>query len=127
VPRKRVTQFVALMVAVLLAGQSALAEGPCLQGLHSGCRQVAACCISATYSSGSQYMTDCHGSMRSESTALERNQGGCNMAAGQDRRAEVTQDRRLCLNRLSSVSVDKLAAAPVIPHLCNLYLSGMKR
>lgn len=77
---RRITQLVALIVALLVAGQSALAESTCSQWLHSGCKQVPACCISASDSSGSQLSMDCHESIHSESIGAECNQSGCHMA-----------------------------------------------
>jgi len=77
---KRITQFVALSVALLLAGPSVLAEAPCLQWLHSDRDHAPACCITAVSGPDHKVSADCHGSMRSESIASECNQSGCQMA-----------------------------------------------
>src|SRR6266481_2316524 len=79
-PMRRITQFVALIVALLLAGPSALAEAPCLQWLHSDSDHAPVCCIRADGGTGHKFSADCHESMRSESVAAECNQSGCQMA-----------------------------------------------
>lgn len=85
---KRITQIVALMVALLLAGQSALAKAPCMPWLASG-DPAAACCISAAVSAEVQLSGACHGAMASDAmTSMYRmpqsmvagcSQSGCEM------------------------------------------------
>jgi len=77
---RRITQLVALMVALLFAGQSALAEAPCSQWFHSGDGPIPACCAAAGDTAAPHLSTDCHGSMRFESMTSECNQSGCQMA-----------------------------------------------
>src|SRR6266568_6800308 len=80
VPMRRITQLVALIVALLLAGPSVLVEAPCLQWPHSKSDPVPGCCITATSGTGHMLSANCHGSMRSESITSECNQSGCQMA-----------------------------------------------
>src|SRR5258708_21448070 len=79
-PMRRITQFVALMVALLLAGPSVLAESPCLQWLHSDRDHAPACCITAASGPAHKVSAECHESMRSESIASECNKIGCERA-----------------------------------------------
>jgi hypothetical protein len=78
---KRMTQFVAITVVLLLAGQSAVAETSCAEWFHSGGGHVPACCAAAGEATAIHLRTDCHKSMRLESMASDCIQGGCQMAA----------------------------------------------
>lgn len=77
---RRITQFVAMMVALLLAGPSVLAEAPCFERLHSDSDHAPACCITVHGGTGHELSADCHDSMRLESIASECSQSGCQMA-----------------------------------------------
>jgi len=79
-PMKKITQVVAVMAALLLAGLSVLAEATCFQWLHLDSDHAPACCLTADGRMGHKLRTDCHESMRSESVASECNQSGCQMA-----------------------------------------------
>jgi hypothetical protein len=77
---RKITQLVALMVALLVAGQSALAESSCNQWLLSGGGRAPACCISTGDAAAPQVSADCHGSIHVESVMAECNHSGCQMA-----------------------------------------------
>ncbi len=76
---RRITQLVALMVALLLAGQSAMAEVPCSTWLRTG-DHSALCCTSAPVASSHQTVGDCHGAATGVSITADCSQGGCQMA-----------------------------------------------
>ena len=78
---RRITQFVALTVALLLASQSAMAQASCSMWLQSGSDGAQGCCAHAANSSGAQVGTDCHGSMPAQSVTSVCSQSGCQMAA----------------------------------------------
>src|SRR5450631_2920774 len=77
---RKITQLVALMVALLVAGQSALAEGSCTQWLLSGGGHAPACCISTGDAAAPHVSADCHGSMHVQTVTAECNHSGCQMA-----------------------------------------------
>src|ERR1700730_4517582 len=77
---RRIAQFVALMVASLLAGQSATAEATCSSWLRSGGDQAAPCCASASATSSRQAEGDCHEAMLGLSITADCSQGGCQTA-----------------------------------------------
>ena len=79
-PMRRITQFVALMVVLLLAVPSVLAEAQCSRWLHSDSDPVPACCITAYGGAGHSLSADCHGSILSDSIASECNENACEMA-----------------------------------------------
>ena len=75
---RKISQFVALMVALLLAGPSALANAPCLRasdGDHSP-----GCCATPNHGMGHGLAADCQEPMSSITIATECNQSGCQMA-----------------------------------------------
>ncbi len=75
---KKITQFVALMFVLLLAGPSVLADVPCVpssDGDHSP-----ACCIPTNHGMRHQLAVNCHESMSAETIATECSQSGCQMA-----------------------------------------------
>jgi hypothetical protein len=78
VDMRRIAQLVALMVALLVAGQSAMAEAPC--GLLAGNDHAAQCCTAAPATS-SPNAGDCHGAIPGMYLAAGCGQGGCQMAS----------------------------------------------
>ncbi len=91
---KKIAQLGALIVALLVVVQSALADSPCSKGLHSGCNQGYASCGLVSGSSGSPLTMSCHGSMRSDSTTSECNQGDCSVAAVRLSRRQSSRSNR---------------------------------
>jgi hypothetical protein len=79
---KKLTQIVALMVVMLVAGQSALAEAPCSEWLRASCGHDAGCCKAAGDSSASQMSMDCHGSSRPQTMSAGCGVSGCRTAMG---------------------------------------------
>jgi hypothetical protein len=90
-PMKRLAQFVAVMVALLVAGQSALAETPCSELMRLGCGHASGCCMAANVSSGSQISTDCHGSLRHEPIIAGCGVSGCRMSTGRVVAAAISE------------------------------------
>jgi len=108
---KRITQLVALVVALVFAGQSALAEAPCPQWLLSGDDHALGCCIAAPGAAGHQLAAGCHGSMQSEPIASECNQSGCHMATAQAVAQAVTAPKSRAGRAASFAAIAQL---PVI-------------
>ena len=109
---RRITQFAALMVVLLLAGQSVLAEAPCSQWLHTGDGHAPACCASAHNAMGDQLTEDCHGSMRSEAFAPVCNQSGCQMAMVQAAAQAITAPKSRADSAASLVATTPLLIVP---------------
>lgn len=109
---RRITQFVALSVALLLAGPSVLAEAPCLQGLNSDMDYAPACCMTAASGPAHKVSADCHESMRSESIASECNQSGCEMATVKVVAPAITTAKSKINGATASVAI---AQPPVLP------------
>jgi hypothetical protein len=78
----RIIQLVALMVALLLASQSAFADYPCAHWLRSGNTHDSTCCAVAI-DIGSHLPADCHSPMRSTSFGAECSECGCSAATSQ--------------------------------------------
>lgn|SRR6185437_9467394 len=78
---RRITQFVALMMALLLASQSAFADSPCGHRLRSGSDHDSTCCAPNEII-GNQ-PSDCHSPMRSTSFASECRECNCSVATSQ--------------------------------------------
>ena len=76
-PMRKITQFVALMVALLLAGPSVLADAPCSQ--YSDRDHSPECRITTNHGTGHKLAADCNESMSSATIATECNQSGCRM------------------------------------------------
>src|SRR6266568_7350739 len=74
---KKITQFVALMFVLLLAGPSVLADVPCVPSSEGD--HAPACCVPTNHGMQHQLAADCHESMSTETTATECNQNGCQM------------------------------------------------
>ncbi len=74
---KKITQFVALMFVLLLAGPSVLADVRCVPS--SGGDHAPACCVPTNHGMRHQLAADCHESMSTETIATECNQNGCQM------------------------------------------------
>lgn len=80
---KRTTQLVALVVALLFAAQSALAETSCAMWLASDQAHAPACCAMASNARTNQLAAHCHGPMPSETGTVQCNESGCGMATVQ--------------------------------------------
>lgn len=80
VEMRRLTQLVALAVALVLAGQLTLAEAPCALWLHAGGDRTPGCCIMAGGPGGPRAHAGCHGSTRSDLPTSACNRSGCTMA-----------------------------------------------
>ena len=78
---KKITQLVALIVALLLAGQTALAEVPCNLWLSAVDGHAPECCIGTSHSTSPQFSSNCHQTMGSEPITTELNQSGCGMSS----------------------------------------------
>ena len=76
----RITQLVALMVALLLASQSAFADSYCAHWLRLGDTHDSTCCAAAA--NGPQ-PADCHRPMRSSSFSVECTECTCSVATSQ--------------------------------------------
>jgi hypothetical protein len=77
---RRITQVVALMVALLLVGQSALAEASCARWMHSDIDYASACCDMATMDSH-QLNATCQTPARSASLAAQCDECGCQLVS----------------------------------------------
>jgi hypothetical protein len=106
---RRITQFVALMVALLFAGQSALSEMPCSHRLHSGKDRAPGCCSIAAGAAGHQLTSDCHGSRLSEPGASECNQSGCSMTTVQMAAQAITPPKFRVDSATSLLAISPLA------------------
>jgi hypothetical protein len=80
---RRITQLVALTVALLFAGQSALADVPCSLMFAADDGHAPGCCNRSSSVSGQSVTSDCHGTVHSEPTAAQCSQTGCRMATVQ--------------------------------------------
>jgi len=80
---KRFTQLVALLVTVLFATQSALAQAPCFMDLQSASEPTSSCCLRNVVPAAHLFHSACHESMQSESTEAECQPTGCQMATVQ--------------------------------------------
>jgi hypothetical protein len=101
---KKATQFVALLVALLFAAQSALASTPCTESTNGN----AACCqmTSGQMTSGMtghQFGIDCHGAMATESVAAECTASGCHMATIRAVAAQVVRADKTRANRTFAI------------------------
>ena len=89
---KKATQFVALLVALLFAAQSALASASCMDSTNGN----AACCQMssdqmASGMTGHQFGTGCHSAMTTESVTAECFESGCHMATVQAVTAQIVK------------------------------------
>src|SRR5579863_3667524 len=111
---RRITQLVALIVALFLAGQAVLAGAPCSL---SGVDHAPGCCIAATGTAGHHAAADCHGAMLSESAASACTQGGCQMATGRPAAQALTTVKSRAYKAAAFVVIAQLpvALAPVQP------------
>lgn len=115
-PMRRITQFVALMVALLLAGPTVFAEAPCLLWLHADSDHAPACCITADGGTGHKVTADCYRFMRWESSALKCNQSGCQMATVTVVEQAVTTAKSRTNGAATLIAV---APLPIIPASCS--------
>ncbi len=109
---RKIAQLVALMSALLFAGQSTLAETQCSQWLHSGDPQIPNCCITAPGTPGLQLAGACHGSMQPEPVASKCNQSGCNMETVRTAAQAITASK---FGSDRAVSLAAMTQLPVIP------------
>jgi hypothetical protein len=79
---RRITQLVSLMVALLLAGQTALADAPCAYWLSSS-SNTSGCCAPAAGTSGRQLAAECHSPMHAASFIAGCSKCACNSTTGQ--------------------------------------------
>jgi hypothetical protein len=111
VPMRRIIQLVALMIAVLLAGQSAVAEAPCSRWLDSDDGHSPACCVPAS-DNATHLSTGCHGSMRLEFIALGCNRSGCDMATAKDGAQAITPTKSRADKATGFVVISQLPVTP---------------
>src|ERR1035437_2834766 len=78
---RKISQFVALLVILLFAGQAAFADTPCSQWLHAGDGHGASCCVAAPSATGDRLTADCRASMPAGPAASEYNPCGCYAAS----------------------------------------------
>jgi hypothetical protein len=115
VPMRRITQLVALLVALLVAGQSAMAEASCSMWLQSGNDHAPTCCMKAAGTSQPKLGVDCHGTMQSQSMASEWNRSGCQVAPVQFATAAMLKSNPAGRSTASVVIVQlPLSASPAI-------------
>lgn len=107
---RRITQLVALMVALLLAGQSALADSPC----SSGSNNTSRCCAPAVDTSGSQLATECHSPMHAASLIAQCNECACSSTSSQVATQSVAPPESKAYRVVALVAISQfLALAPV--------------
>ncbi len=109
---KRLTQLVALMVAVLFAGQSALAEGPCSQWLHSAGDHAPNCCIKPAQTAAHPLHAACHASVPLESMQSGCSRSGCQMATVQAVAQAIPTAKFRAGKASALVAVTQLSAVP---------------
>jgi hypothetical protein len=112
-PMKRITQLVALVVALLVAGQLAMAEGPCSMRLQSGNDHDPTCCMKAAGAAQPKPSAGCHGAMQSHSTASQWNQGGCQAAPAQVFAATISKTSSTVSKPQASAFVAQVPAIPL--------------
>jgi len=110
-PMRRIIQLVALMVAVLLAGQSAVAEAPCSRWLDSGDGQSAACCVPAS-DNATHLSTNWRGSMRPEFIESGCNRSGCDMATAKAGAQAITPTKSRADKATGLVVISQLPVTP---------------
>jgi len=111
---RRITQLVALMVALLLAGQSALANAPCDQGLSSRSNHTSKCCAPATGTSGSQPASECHSPMHSASLIAPCNECACSSTASQVATQPVESPKSKAYRVVALVAISQFPALALI-------------
>jgi len=111
---RRITQLVALMVALLLAGQTALADAPCAHWLSSSSNNASGCCAPAANTSGRQLAAECHSPMHATSFIAECNECACSSTTSQVAAQPVASPDSKAYRVVALIAIAQLPAlAPI--------------
>jgi len=112
---RRIIQLVALMVALLLAGQTALADAPCDHWLSSSRDNGSGCCAPAAANTSSrQLAAECHSPMHAASFIAECNECACSSTASQVAAQPVSSPDSKAYRVVSQIAIPQIPSLVLI-------------
>ena len=107
---RRITQLVAFVVILLLAGQSALANAPCAHRLRASSDHASGCCTPEEDASGHAATAECHSPVRFASFTAECNDCACSATTDQVAAQPVASPESKAYRAAALIAIVQLSA-----------------